>query len=440
MQAVLAGNGELWSAEYRFRRGDGSYATVYDRAFVVRDPGGKPVRMIGSMIDVTERKREEEAQRFLSGAGLLLDSSLDASELARSLEAYCVPTLGDCCRIALAGGRATRNQPPLLERVTRTGQPLFLPRCGAEALHDTGCAPAEDDGGDGLASLMVVPLTVVDRQVGAIALAALPPRREYTPADLALLGDLARRAALALDHANLYRRATEAIRARDELIGVVTHDLRNPLNAIQMSANLLCDAGLDRRSETRRWLEIILRTVGQMETLVEALLDLSSIEAGRFTVSPARGSLDDLLRDACDLLQPAAEEKGVRFVTRVEGMESEVWMDSAQLLRVLSNLVGNALKFTPRGGKVALSVQRGEGEVRFTVSDTGPGISREALPHVFDRYWQGRAGDRRGAGLGLTIAKGIVEAHGGWIAAESEPGRGATFSFGIPAGAQAAVG
>jgi PAS domain S-box-containing protein len=451
LEEILAGTDELWSAEYRLRRGDGSWATVLDRAFVVRDGQGRALRMIGSMVDVTDRKREEEAQRFLSGAGLILDSSLDEMVLLRKLARYCVPALGDSCGIALAdedgpGPAAAWPRPeaagagPQVEHVIRTGAPLFLTGCDGDAVRAAGAAPPERTSPDASFSLMVVPLTVVDRRIGAIAVAAAGSRG-YTPADLALLGDLGRRAALALDHASLYRRATEAVRARDELIGVVTHDLRNPLNAIQMSAGLLRDAGLDRRSETRRWLEIILRTVRQMGTLVDELLDLSSIEAGRFSVTPSRASIADLFRDACDLLEPVAMERGVRLRTRVRGAEGGVWMDSSQLLRVVSNLVGNALKFTPRGGTVTLSAERGTDEVRFAVEDTGPGIAPEELPHVFDRYWQGRAGDRRGAGLGLAIAKGIVEAHGGSIEVASEAGKGATFSFTLPpAPAKAAAG
>ena len=457
---ALTGRAEQWTAEYRFRRGDGRYATVYDRACVVRDRRGRPLRMIGSMVDVTERKRDEDAQRFLSGAGLILDSALDPAVLIRRLARFCVPTLGDCCRIDLVPGpgepvrsafahrdpELSRGAPaeaseaalgPPIDRALRDGRAQFLPRCDGRQVREAGCPPVAAD--DAESSLMVAPMVVADRTVGTITVAAaIAGRGGYTAEDLALLRDLARRAALAVDHAILYRRATDAVRARDEILAVVTHDLRNPLNTIQLSASLLRDATPERRSENQRMLDIIFRTVRRMSGLVDELLDVSSIEAGHFSVSPGRGSASDLLREAADALAPAAAERGVHLQTRIEGTDSAVWMDSTQLLRVVSNLVGNALKFTPAGGTVTLSAERREGEVLFVVRDTGPGIAPGDLPHVFDRYWQGRRGDRRGAGLGLAIARGIVEAHGGWISARSEPGKGATFSFAIPTAPPAA--
>jgi signal transduction histidine kinase len=228
------------------------------------------------------------------------------------------------------------------------------------------------------------------------------------------------------------RRADASSRGSDDVVAMVTHDLRNPLGAIQMCASLLRDAGEDRRDETRRWLEIILRSVGQMRQLVDGLVDLSSVEAESFAVSPARASVGELVRDAVDLMRPAATARGVELRTRVADA-GEAWIDAAQLLRVVSNLLGNAVKFTPPGGHVFLAVERDERDIRFTVEDTGPGIPAHELTHVFERYWQGRSGDRRGAGLGLAIARGIVEAHGGRIYAASEPGRGARFTFTVPA-------
>ena len=452
---ALAGRGEQWSAEYRFRRGDGRWATVLDRGCVVRDRRGRPLRVIGSMVDVTERKRDEDAQRFLSGAGLLLDSTLDPEVLIRRLARFCVPALGDCCRIHLAadsgapprsaiahrdpqrtwsaGGEPPDAEPaPALARVLQGGRTLFLPRCSASEVREAGCPPVA--GEDAESSLMAAPLVVKDRTIGAIAVAsATATHGGHTAEDLVLLRDLARRAALAVDHAVLYRRTTDAVKARDEILAVVTHDLRNPLHTIQLSAAMLRDASPDRRSDTHRMLDVISRTVGRMSTLVEELLDVSSMEAGRFSVSPGRASAAELVREAGEVLTATAAERGVRLETRVSGGDFAVWMDSAQLLRVVSNLVGNALKFTPAGGAVTLAVERRGTEAHFSVRDTGPGIDPQDLPHVFDRYWQAHRGDRRGAGLGLAIARGIVEAHGGRIQVESEPGNGATFSFAIPA-------
>jgi signal transduction histidine kinase len=139
-----------------------------------------------------------------------------------------------------------------------------------------------------------------------------------------------------------------------------------------------------------------------------------------------------LIDEADDMLRPLAVEKSIRLERVVEDDGCEVEIDSRQMLRVFSNLVGNALKFSPEGGRITLHAARHGSSVDFAVTDTGPGIPPEQLPHIFERYWQAREGDRRGVGLGLSIAKGIVEAHGGRIWAEREPGGGAVFSFSVP--------
>lgn len=458
LQRTLGGVGEFWSEEYRFLRGDGQYATVVDRGIVVRNGRGEPVRVVGSMMDVTERKREEEAQRFLARASALMDSSLDREAILPRLARLCIPLLGDYSLIDLLDeqGRlrrvATAHVDPrkeellaresivgtsdipersLVTKALRTGEPAFVPECGDRE----GRRPDADRdalGRIGVCSLIVAPLLIGDRRIGAITIGTSDSGRVYTPVDLMHVQDLAHRLAFSVDHARLYREATEAVRARDEVLGVVTHDLRNPLSAIQMSAALLRDEGQERRADNQKWVDVILNTADQMNHLIGDLLDLSSIEAGRFTVDPAEQKVSAITNGAVELLEPLAAKKEIRVAARVGEGVTTVWADTGQVLRVLSNLVGNAIKFTPEGGAVLLTAEGEEDHVLFSVSDTGPGIPAEQQPHVFDRYWQARPGDRRGAGLGLAIAKGIVEAHGGEIWADGGEGKGATFRFTLP--------
>jgi two-component system, chemotaxis family, sensor kinase Cph1 len=169
-----------------------------------------------------------------------------------------------------------------------------------------------------------------------------------------------------------------------------------------------------------------------MNEMVQDLLDVSRMEAGQYSLNVIDQDLAAMIQEAEALLRPMAEQKSILMKCTVEG-DLALRIDTHRILRVISNLVGNAIKFTPEGGTVTLKCERDLNQVRFTVSDTGPGIPRELLSHVFDRYWQARTGDRRGAGLGLAIAKGIVEAHGGHIWAESPEGGGADFVFTVPA-------
>jgi signal transduction histidine kinase len=250
--------------------------------------------------------------------------------------------------------------------------------------------------------------------------------------DLLTAQDLAQRAALAIENANLHDTVQRAVRARDEVLGVVSHDLRNPLSTIGMAAGLLAEAGTPDGSKEQVAVASIERAAHQMNSMVDDLLDITSIEAGHFSVSPSQQDVGQLVRQVSDSLAPIAASKNVHLQYKIAPHTGSVWADSDQISRVFSNLVGNAIKFTPAEGNITIGAARQGSEIRFSVADTGPGISAEQLPHVFDRFWQAKPGDRRGAGLGLSIAEGIVEAHSGSIWVESTMGSGSTFAFALP--------
>jgi signal transduction histidine kinase len=287
----------------------------------------------------------------------------------------------------------------------------------------------------GLRSFMIVPLIARDRILGAITLASTDPARLFAPVDLVLAQDLAHRAALAIDNARLFCEAQAAIRAREEILGVVSHDLRNPLNTIQLATTLLLETNSERRTENVQHLDLIRRATQQLGTMISDLLDISSIESRSFHVQQETHTVGEMLARTEELLKPLAEDREIQLECSVADEFAPVWADSHQVFRVLSNLVGNALKFSPPGGTIRLEVYPRGRSVCFAISDTGDGIPDEQLGAIFTPYWQGRPGDRRGAGLGLAIARGIVEAHGGEIWAESEVGAGTTFFFTLPAAA-----
>ena len=225
-----------------------------------------------------------------------------------------------------------------------------------------------------------------------------------------------------------------AIRLRDEMVAVVAHDLRNPVHTIAMSAATILDLPLDDAQRARH-LGMIRRAAAGMERLISDLLDVTRLESHQLSVRQARVHVRALLDETLELFEPQARDRNVRLVCALADELPPVSGDRDRLAQVLSNLIGNALQFTPANGEVRLDAIHRDDRIEFLVVDTGPGIDPAHLSNVFDRFWQGQRDKRAGAGLGLAIAKGIVEAHGGDIWVESTPGEGATFHFTIPCAA-----
>ena len=224
--------------------------------------------------------------------------------------------------------------------------------------------------------------------------------------------------------------AHRALAARNELVGIVAHDLRNPLGAITMKAALLRREADSEK--VRQQAESIENVTMRMEYLIRTMLDVSTMEAGKFSVTPVPCDAEDLLREAMDLFVTLSASKQVRLEQRIKAPGLAIRAERERVLQVLSNLLGNALKFTPPGGHVTVSLDRQGTDARFGVHDTGPGIAREHLSNVFARFWKAETPGKKGTGLGLFIAKGIIDAHGGRIWVESEPSHGARVYFTLP--------
>ena len=225
------------------------------------------------------------------------------------------------------------------------------------------------------------------------------------------------------------------MRARDELVAVVSHDLRNPMTVISMLCGMMQKAFSSDGPHTSRRISSAIDTMqqaaGRMNVLLEDLLDTSKIEAGRYTVKPVALDVSQMFEEAYSLLAPLAMEKGIDLSFNAEpGLQ--IHADPERLFQVLSNLIGNAIKFTPRQGNIGISALSNGEEIVFSVRDSGEGIAPDQLPHVFDRYWTQTENNPTGSGLGLYITQGIVQAHGGRIEAESELGRGSEFRFTVP--------
>jgi signal transduction histidine kinase len=300
-------------------------------------------------------------------------------------------------------------------------------------LRDGATRLVPDHGGFG--SLLVVPLVAQQRTLGAMSFAMLRGGRRHDPSYSALAEQLAARVALAVDAAALYQRTRQAVGARDEVLAVVSHDLRNPLSAINMCVSALRESQADPET-THELLGTVRESAALMSRIIQDLLDVASIDAGKLSIERRPQTIAPVLGHAIAMFEAVAIENQITLREDEEPSLPNVVIDAERVLQVLANLLHNACKFTPAGGTVRVRAVTVATSVQISVSDTGPGIPREDLPRVFDRFWHDRRTSKiRSTGLGLAIARGIVEAHGGRIWVESTPGQGSTFTFTLPTSA-----
>jgi signal transduction histidine kinase len=402
---------------------------------------------------------------LLSTASNLLASSLDPDAALERLALLLVPAIADyaityACEgqdirrlgrvhrnpvrgalldALLASGEPSRDDPYGPGAVIRTRAPLLVSDITDEMIEGNTRNARHRQVIEALCprSTMVVPLESRGRTIGAITFACTDESgRRYDEADLAFAVELGRRVALLVDNARLYRDAREAIRMRDEILAVVSHDLRNPLNTISVASSLLeMSPSPEISSKAQR---SIVRAAKQMERLLQDLLDVSRAEAGGMSLERAAVDVAALIDEAHALALPQAEDRSVKLERNVAADVGSIEGDRNRLLQVLANLLGNAIKFVLPGGQVTIGAQHLYGQIRIWISDDGPGIAAEHLPHVFDRFWQANRSGSRGAGLGLSIAKSIVDAHGGQIGVHSQLGEGSTFFCWLPCSAEVA--
>jgi signal transduction histidine kinase/CheY-like chemotaxis protein len=412
------------------------------------------------------RKRAEEAERrasFLGQVSQALGASLDYRSTLETVAQLVVAQLGELCWIDVLDRDGT------IERAAVAHVDEELAEVAASLRHTPRDAPACDPLSATLAHGSVWEITLSEDSIAAFAtseehrrawrrlcgarMVAVPFRHEATPGLIAvirrqrgaeldgdfrsLLFDLAARVAIAVENCRLYREAREAIEAREEILGVVSHDLRNPLHALRMAVSSL---GLRRSPESMaRAVSIMDRSIGNMDKLISDLLDVSRLRAGRLTLRPRPCPAVEMLDEVVELLRPLAAERSIHIqvppscaVRSWHGQPVPVVMaDRQRVVQVLSNLLSNAIKFSPPGGHVALDLEESDRHLCIAISDQGPGIAESDRQHIFDKYWRTQ-GERGGEGLGLAIAKSLIEAHGGTIGVDSQPGGGSRFWFTLP--------
>lgn len=448
--------------EQQITRGDGTVVDVESAAAVIPWNGDSAVQAV--VRDITERKRKERdllqlqeqlaAEAFDMGwihdLSLRLSSRMELQWVLREVLAAIMtlqeaqsgvlmlfdPERGDLQTVASIG-----LSDEYLERLNRL--PIGEGACGT-AVERRGSVVVSNVETDplfaryrdaartgGYRAVYACPLfSRSGEALGAIA-TYFPETRSPAPREIKLVERYAQQAAQFIENARLYDQAQQALQARDEVLAIVSHDLRNPVGMISMCAELLLNDEYPA-DQRRKQAEIIQRSAGRMKRLIEDLLDVSVIEAGRLSLE---GDVIDTLalaREACETIEQIAGRKVIRSECDIPDALPPLFGDRDRLLQVLGNLIGNAVKFTAEGGLVKLRVISHGREVEFVVADTGPGIPEAHREHIFNRYWQAKHTARTGAGLGLAIAKGIVEAHGGRIWVESEVGHGSAFHFIVP--------
>ncbi|WP_224362559.1 sensor histidine kinase [Hyalangium versicolor] len=367
----------------------------------------------------------------------LVDALEQDAWVSRVASACLDPTQEEKAR-ALPQRMELRTDAPIgLMRVLRTGESELVPAVTDSLLRAAVAEPHHPQ----LLSLlqarsyMIVPLRARGNTLGAVTFVASHSGRRYGQEDLALAEDLCQRASLAIDNARLFGESRRATRAREDLLAVVSHDLRNPLNVVQLGSALLLRErpGVARDEHVIKHATRIRDASDRALRLISDLLDWGRLEEGRLPLELREEEPSALLADAVDSVRALAEAHQLHVTLDVPDNLPHVRCDRTRVLQVLGNLLGNAVKFTEAGGHITVSARTRGTEIRLYVRDTGKGIAPEQLPYVFDRYWQAKDAASRGTGLGLAIAKGLVEAHGGHIWAESTPGLGSTFSFSLPA-------
>ncbi len=399
----------------------------------------------------------DRTAQYLARATELVSASLDYGETVHAAAELAVHSIADFCVIDLVeSGRVERcavahadpalaplarellsfpldrNRPHISREALQSGRTVLVPAVTPELLDQTSQSDEHRWLLERLAprSVMAVPLRTEDQTLGVILFVS--SRRHYGPADVTLAERLVRFAAIEIEHARLYRDARSQIEARGQLLGMVAHDLRNPLNTIHLTVDLLLHDAVpsEKRAE---FLQRVLVAADRMNRLIGDLLDATRLEADTLSLERAPHDPVVLAREALLEAATLAATKGIEIVPDLHDALPPVNVDRGRILQVLGNLLANAIRFTPPKGGIRLRVQRVPEGVQFTVIDSGPGVRDEDLSHLFEPFWRGlRQQSTDGSGLGLWIARGIVEVHGGRIWAEPARGRGGIFHFTLP--------
>lgn len=461
---TLSEGRRFWTDEYRFRTGDGTYATIFDRAYVATDETGRALRVVGTMLDLTERRRSREAAQLLSQAGMLLDLSMDYESTLPGIARLAVSTVAETCVLLLGGPgviehvvshatkpvdetvlqricsriRAGTAFDTLIDRVLTTGEPIHLTRIPADLRWmeglDPGTRAALDD--MDVASVVLAPMVARGSTVGVVALGRSSEAPRLNEEDLRVAEELGRRIGVAVDNARLFHTAELANRAKSDFLSVVSHELRTPLTAVLGYSDLLEAEISGTLNETQKKQVARIRAGSdRLLRVIEGILAYTRLETGRERLQLERKPLLPILDSVAEMIRPQALERGIGFIEDRSEAPETASVDVVKLTQVLLSLLTNAVKFSGVGD-VGLRVSAEDQDLLFDVSDSGPGISAEHIPHVFNPFWQAEQPEIRragGAGLGLSVARELARLMRGDVTVLDTSPQGTTFRLRIPA-------
>jgi PAS domain S-box-containing protein len=438
--------------EVRYRRPDGSIRTLIVGAAPIFGTDGEAHSAVASFVDISERKRAEQIREVLAEAGRKLVSSLQPEETLQRVVTLALPLFADACFLHLIEPGRVRQAAfahhddrlcdaltrdvryandsragRAIHAVMRNGEAIHLPDVPEELLRE---AAVDDAHLDALRELgprraFIVPLPGRRGTLGTITFVLTSEGRAFDELARAKSREYAALAGVSLENGRLFQEAQQAIRDREQMLAAVSHDLRTPLSVIDSTSRLLARGHGGERDVQR-----IQRASQLMRRLIDDLVDLANLESGGLSIELRAERASAIVQALAADHQTVAQEAGCRIELHCEASarEVEIACDRARVLQVLGNLLDNAIKHSPPGEVVELRVERAGQAMRFCVRDRGQGLDAQDQARVFDRYWRKRA-EPGGAGLGLAIAKAIVEAHGGRIWVDSQPGRGSSFCF-----------
>ncbi|MBN9522720.1 PAS domain S-box protein [bacterium] len=460
--ASAARDGQAEDKRWHQRKdGDQFYA---DGVMVALRGEGGGLRGFGKVFrDATARKRADDAVRFLADAGALLAELVDYESTLRRIANLAVTGFADWCVVDILEADGVRRRlavshaepddvtsaraadaaipPGAVEggvpHVLRTGEPEVVPDLDAldPATAPQGAERIARLHAWGVRSYLCIPLVSRGRVIGGMTFLGQSTRRRFGPDELRVAQDLAARVAAAIENAQLYRDLQEQHRRKDEFLATLAHELRNPLAPVRNGLQILRMI-LPTDERAGRALEMMDRQLGHMVHLVDDLMDVARVSSGKVVLRLERVELRTVVEAAVEATHQAAEAGGHELVVELPDEPLAFHADRTRLVQVLSNLISNAAKYTPHGGRVAVTAARGGGHAVVRVVDTGVGIAPDMLPKVFEMFAQvGTSLERSqgGLGIGLTLVKRLVEMHGGAVSAESPgPGKGSTFTVRLP--------
>jgi PAS domain S-box-containing protein len=445
---------------------DGSEHPIEMDCTTIRDPARASVGAVYAFRDISMRKRACDRQRFMAMASGEIAASLDRDMILSKVVTLMARDLADWCVIHVCGANGTLQLASFAHRETEKNEFANQLRDAIDENRDslaiqnvarTGNSILDVDVADGnwiatslglditlapglaAASAVIVPMITRGQTLGTLSLVSERRDRPFTEYDLAFIEEFGRRVASGIDNAQLYADAQRAIRLREDILATVSHDLRTPLQSIIMNADQLC-RDTEKIAPTSssptcvmKNAQTIQRNAERMNRQIGDLLDIENIDRGRLSLDLQRHKAKRLLAEAVSMFEAAATARSINVVsTGPQDADAELLCDRERVLQVLSNLIGNALKFSHEGQSIIVQENVSGPVLVFSVSDKAGGLSPDQVGHVFERGWQAPEARHRDSGLGLYIAKGLVEAHGGRIWVDTTPGMGSTFHFTIP--------